>query len=174
MDRTMRILLSLAVAILYPVVIYFMVVTLVPRSADSKYPEYPSCYRYDNSSSRYSQSDCDREYREYDRKLESYQDSIDQEEEKNLTRAQLALGLALITIVGVVFLRDVKELAAGLTVGASVAVVGANTVLVAGAGDDPTVGNVLLILLSFAFLTAVLYLTEKNLPETTSAKQSEQ
>lgn len=174
MDRTMRILLSLAVAILYPVVIYFMVVTLVPRSADSNYPDYPSCYRYDNSLSRSNQSDCDRQYREYDRKLESYQDNVDREEEKNLTRAQLGLGLALITIIGAVFLRDVKELVAGLTVGASVAVIGADTVLVTGAGDDPTVGNVLLILLSFVFLTAVLYLTEKNLPETPSAKQFEQ
>jgi hypothetical protein len=169
MDRTMRILLSLGIAILYPVVIYFMVVTIIPKASDSQYPTYPTCYR--GSGYRYEQNDCDREYREYDRKIESYHDSFEREESKNLTRAQIGLGLALLTMIGVVFIRDVKEVVAGMTVGATLVVITAGSVLISGAGDDPTTGNALLVLLCFIFLTALLFITEKALPESVSAAQ---
>jgi hypothetical protein len=178
MDRTMRVLLSLAIAILYPVVVYFAVVTVIPRPGASNYPTYPSCYRQYGSSysSRYDYEDdasCDRQHREYDEKLKDYNAALKEDEGKNLVRAQLALGIALLTIAGALFLRDVKELMAGLTVGAMVVIVSAVTVLVATNSNDLAVGNVLLILISFIFLTTVLYLTERGLPERVPEKRPE-
>jgi hypothetical protein len=177
MDKTMRVLLSLAIAILYPVVVYFAVVTLVPKPASSNYPDYPECYNLQNSSYpiRYDydeRSSCDRQYEEYENELKDYNSAQKKDEGNNLVRAQLALGAALITIAGAFFIRDVKELVAGLTVGAMLVIVSAATVLVAVNGTDLSLGNVLFVLASFIFLTAVLYLTERGMPEKTRNKRS--
>lgn len=146
MDKTVKFILSLSIAILYPLVVWFVVITAVPE---------PSGYSTagSNSQNRLCQG-ADLSFQYGSNACEE----VTRDEQDDTYRPLLALGIALFTIVILFYIRDIKELVGGLVVGASIVIIGAIGVLLSVSVDDETrVINSLFILAAFTVLTGVLY-----------------
>jgi hypothetical protein len=170
MDRTIRTLLAAGIAILYPLVVFFTVSTLVPKATDQKnYPVYPNCQdrEYDRrTQTTRDNPDCAKQRKEYQAKVDERNRLLKENEAKFERQAQLALGIAILTIVLSLLLRDVKELLAGLVVGAVFVTVGAAIAMTALGGNPPKVLNVGLLLLGFSVLAALIFVVDHVFPVT--------
>ncbi len=186
MDKNVKIILGLAIAILFPIFVWFAVYTFIPDPKVSepeypKYPEAPNCRIY---SSNYSEKDSrsanvssnynrDCQYRfdrynqkvkDHDAELKEYEQELKkvdkQDQQVVVWRAQFALVLALFGMLAVVASASVVGVAAGLAGGAAVTIVIAVSFLIPSLFDGTKVGtelSIILLLTSFALLTAELW-----------------
>lgn len=167
MDKTIRLLLSLAIAIIYPLVVYVTVVTVLPLPDRPDYPDYPSCSRsiYDASKRRsVPNPNCQSQYARYDEEVADYRKAEEKKNEKNVNRAQLALIIALLTMIFALFIRDVKELTGGLIAGASMIVIAAASVVLGYDNNPPSWPSLVVLVAGFIVLTVMLFVVDKFYP----------
>ena len=179
MDKLTQYLLSIGIAVLFPIVVVFGVFTAIPQDAKVDVPRYPTrprCYNDYNSTLRRSVNTCTTEVtQKYEEDKDAYDDAIENnrkarqdDDEKNLIRAEIALAVSIIAFVGAVWLKDQsKELSAGLVLGAATTIIGAVGVLAAYQdinNSDRLVASSF-ILVGFVVLTAVLAIVDKMFPK---------
>lgn len=173
MDKAAKIILGIAIAIIYPVLVFIAVLQIFPTSEETReYPTYPSCstgrssrtYNYQTRSYDYNynyeedNARCEAERDAYDDKVKEYNKAQDHE---LVLRSIVGLVIGLLTVVGIYFVRDVRELAGGITAGASLVVITATGTLSGLGGDSDLKGVIVfLILLAFAVLTFVLKMVD--------------
>lgn len=189
MDKTTRIILGFAIAIIYPVLIVLTVTQIVPKPNITK-PVYPTSSNYSECGSRYTsryqygQSDFDQELnytydsRSYERCTESLrnefnkkQEAYDKEVKENnikhdkyeVTRFSVILIISLLSIIVSYFIRNIRELAGGIAMGSTVMITISTTAAAAIGWDlSSSVLINLLILVGFVVTVALLWLVEKN------------
>lgn len=171
MDKTARVLLSVGIGILFPLVVFFSVMTIIPSKEPAEYPRYPSCSEstYDRNLGRYTDNDnCKTEMAQYEAAQKDYEQSQKDDEKLDVVRGQVALAIAVLTIVGVLFLKDQKEITGGLVFGSSLVVIGAISTMLSGYENDQMTDmlNSILAILTFLVLTGVIYFTDQAFPAT--------
>lgn len=171
MDKTARVLLSVGIGILFPLVVFFSVMTIIPSKEPAEYPRYPSCKEstYDRNLGRYTDNDnCKTEMAKYDAAVKDHDQAQKDNEKLNVVRGQIALAIAVLTIVGVLFLKDQKEITGGLVFGSSLVVIGAISTMLSGYENDQMTDmlNSILAILTFLVLTGVIYFTDQAFPST--------
>lgn len=169
MDKTVRVLLSVGIGILFPLVVYFTVVTIVPSKQYSSYPEYPDCQqeKYDYYSKEYTTDyDCKAKYEEYEKQKDSYEAYVKSNEDLDIIRGQIALVIAVLTIIGMLFIKDQKEITGGLVFGSTLVVIGAISTMLSGYDlDEATEAlNSFLSIFAFLGLVGVMYFVDKSYP----------
>lgn len=171
MDKTARVILGFAVAIIYPVLVFLAVIQLVPKPDKTSvsypnYPNYDECYDYNYLDSY--DSCTQRKNQEYERAKENYhnqhKNAIEAENNYALRVASIVMIVMLISIVGAYFLRDIRELAGSIGFGSAVTVA-ISAIVIAGIGwksDNKVFANTLIL---FGFLVGTIMLTfiEKNI-----------
>lgn len=173
MDKTARIILGFAIAIIYPILMFLSVSQLVskPASLNVEYPSYPN-YSECGSQTGFRYESCRQaKEREYDKAQEEYLKTLEERnrEQSNYTFriAAIMLIIALLSIVGVYFLRDIRELTGGIGAGSAIVIAGA-AITVAGTGWDSgnkALANAL-VLFSFCVSTGMLWFVDKNVRNT--------
>lgn len=157
MDRTVKILLSIAIAVLMPVVVYFAAVAIFPNSNTEKpksmycnlpsrnlsYDPYCDGYRYNNGGTTFK-----------------YDSSSAQE--RTLNRSALALMLGLLGLIGAWAAMGVKPLMVGLAGGSAFTIMIAASLLSYPEEASPSfMLATLLLLISFVVLTAGIRALER-------------
>lgn len=154
MDKVSRALLAIAIAVLFPVLIYFTANTFLPdKKTSTRCNDTPSHYIDDYNYSRNLSYDCP---------------TPTHDEERGVMRAGLAISLALIGLVGALGLRRIHELLVGLTVGGAVAIFGAVTYLsvVDSTAGEPVYQFVFwMAVFAFIALVSILYTADHSLPK---------
>lgn len=192
MDKSVKIILGLAIAILFPIFVWFAVYTFIPdpkasRPEYPKSPEVPNCRNYSSDySDRYSQSDraslndykdCQYQNDRYDQALKSHDAEVKEYEQemKDLSRqkqqivvwrAQFALVLAIFGMLAVLASTSVVGVATGLAGGAAATIVIAVSFLIPSLIDDTktyTELSIILLLVGFCLLTAELWYVDNFL-----------
>ena len=181
MDKLTQFLLSAGIAVLLPVVVVFGVFTIIPDMDVPTYPAYvspPDClYHYDQTTyttrdtcTRAQRSDYEASQKAYDEAVKKYQRDVKVNEDKNVLRAEVALGIGVtMFIIAIATRKQSKELSAGLVIGASLVVLGGVGV-VAGqlsqleSSSERLVGS-LFALAGFVLLTIVLAVIERSIAE---------
>lgn len=159
MDKITRVLLTAAISILFPVLVYFTANTFLPDKHSTK-PYYDSC-GYNQGidvGPRYNSNNCYETLEARNRGSDS---------ERGVMRAGLAISLALVGIVGALGVRRIHELLVGLTVGGAVTIFGAISYLstIRDPSSEP-VYQFVFWMATFAFLALVtiLYAADNSLP----------
>ncbi len=158
MDKLSRALLTAAIAILFPVLVYFTANTFLPDKRSTQ-PYYDSC-GYNQGvdlNLRYNSHNC----------YETLERDRGKDSERGVMRAGLAISLALVGIVGALGVRRIYELLVGLTVGGAVTIFGAVSYL--STVNDPSsepVYQFVFWMATFAFLAllTILYTADHSLP----------
>jgi hypothetical protein len=195
MDKLIRLLLALGIAILFPVLVYFTVLTVLPKVNLPTVPQYPqrpndpycnSTY-YDYSTGTYKPNitsyQCQLQQQSYQQKLRNYDSQIDQyslaqkqyqsQQDKYNKRTQsdravLAIVIALAAMAFSAYMRHSRELAGGLMCGSTlIIVVGVSSIIGYMGSTKKDSLAVAAITLSFGVLTALLYYLDMAIPNTT-------
>lgn len=155
MDKVARTIMTVAVAVLFPVLVYFTANTFLPDKSIStnRYDDRSYCTDDYNPS---KPSSCS--YRGYSYGV--------QDNDRGVMRSGLAISLALVGLVVALALRKIKELLVGFVVGGSITIFGAVTYL-AGVGDPGTssVSQFVYWMSAFAFvaMVSILYTADHSL-----------
>ena len=192
MDKGVKIILGLAIAILFPIFVWFAVYTFIPDPKLSqveypKSPEVPSCRNYSSDySEQYSQrgatitnynNDCQYQndrykqaLKDHDKEVKEYEEELrevsKQKDQIVVWRAQFALVLAVFGMLAVMVSTGVVGVAAGLAGGAAATIVIAVSFLIPSLMGDSKVSielSVILLLACFVLLTAELWYVDNVL-----------
>lgn len=188
MDKNAKIILSLAIALLFPTLIYFATVTFMPYQTPPDVPRdhtpaYPNCdnqYNYSSASVSIKtvQADCEQQRRNYEAELDREQKkraNYDSEsyhitqtnQHIGVMRARIALVVGLVGILSILLLTEVVALMVGITLGSTMAIAIATFVIFTH--DDSTdLISVLLGLAAFAVMSVLLFFVDKIVPKSTS------
>jgi hypothetical protein len=164
MDRVTRVILAVAVAVLFPVLIYFTANTFLPDNASTPKPthdyHYPASTACTDDYSPHNPDSCSYEYRDdYGR--------TNMDNEHGVMRAGLAISLSLVGLVVALSLRRIPELLVGLTTGGAVANFGAVTYLatVRDPSSEPVYQFVFwLAVFAFLALVSIVYTADHSIP----------
>lgn len=183
MNRSVKIILVLAIGLLYPVVVYLLTTVVFPYPespyvSQPKQPDYSSCNNRSSGSSRdYSWSTYDDSYcrdkirEEYDSKLETYNSSRDsytsQQGAITIHRVKLALVFVIIGYLVAFSAYKIPAISAGLLSGSTILVVFALLFIEIEYIDSILVS---LLLLLFIILVVMLFMVEKIIPKSLLAK----
>jgi len=190
-DKVIHLLLATGIAILFPVLVYFSVLTLLPSGKQPAYPSYPQSPSepfcdsptYDQYTGTYQTNttfQCQQQKDRYQQKLNEYNLQVYQYEQNqkqfnaNLDkynrrtqsdRAVAAIIIALLAIGFSAYMRKAKELAGGLVAGSTLIIVVSISAVIGYMGTNKKdVPAVFVITLAFAVLTFMLYFLDKALP----------
>lgn len=168
MNKAVKILLAIAIAILYPVVAFLISLTLVPDNKVSvQAPAYPSskdCGTYSVSTSR-TYDDCiDRQRDEYDQQLKEFEEDRQSGSDANSVVAQNRISIVLVlVIIGfacTLLAKSVSAVAAGMAGGSTILLVFAAGFAVAGQGNVNLVVEILFLVI-FIGLVILMFLVDK-------------
>jgi hypothetical protein len=165
MDKLSRVLLTAAIAILFPVLVYFTANTFLPdkRSTKSTYPT-PTYENYDSYG-------CTDDYNPANPNSCSYTGNrLGNNEERGVMRAGLAISLALVGIVGALGLRRIYELLVGLVTGGAIVIFGAISYLstINNPSSQPVYQFIFwMAVFAFLALLTILYTADHSLPRPT-------
>jgi hypothetical protein len=163
MDKITRVLLTAAISILFPVLVYFTANTFLPDKSTTSSSTY-STPTYNN----YDSYDCTDDYNPRNPSSCSYNGNrYGNDEERGVMRAGLAISLALVGIVGALGVRRIHELLVGLTVGGAVTIFGAISYLstIRDPSSEPVYQFVFwMATFSFLALVTILYAADNSLP----------
>lgn len=200
MDRTVKILLAIAITIIYPILVGVFSILLFQTIAQDEYPKAIYCTEiYDSYNSRgYSnyknsqydyESNYDRQYKDSNNKIYNSYDECNKAKEKNdkliksidkknsekvFLSSLTALLIGLVTLVGIYFFRSVKALAGGLLLGSSFIIVVTSSLI---SLDNPMTRNSGLnlvggIAILVAFIASVILLKLNEINEANNQNDS--
>ncbi|HLC91676.1 MAG TPA: hypothetical protein VJC09_01345 [Candidatus Saccharimonadales bacterium] len=174
MDKNARIILGFAIGILFPILIYFTAITVIPNGKTPQYPIEPSTpicnvSRYDSYSGadvEYNQCNYNRSYQDkkqaYEEELKNYNDTVAKNEKRHVYQAEAVLVISIIGIVCAVAFRQARELLGGLTGGSALSIIVAVTIIAAYMSDNhPEKVLTLMVTIGFVILTVILWIVEK-------------
>lgn len=212
MDNIAKYLLAAGIAILFPILVLFMSITIFPSKPAPSYPSpaeppvKPYCsttnsrssgnsqsnsadnvtssdnYSADYSSQPNYSSNCQQRMEQYQQELRAYntkQANYDSQVSaynkavkandkiRQINRSVLAVLIALVAIVSIYWIRDYKELAAGLTIGASLCIVAGSSMFVSFMGSK-NIDTLAVVVNTAAFvvLISLFYGLENGLQKT--------
>lgn len=185
MDRNAKIIISFAITILIPTFVYFAVYTFIPdaKSASPQLPTQPTrpaCpqtstkplgqtqqgYYYDSCYTL--QQKYQRDKVAYDEAFAQYQRDLDKSSkdaaDRQTWRIQLALILGVLTMLAILFAKDIKALVAGLAGGSTVTLFGATTAFYSLSDSNKGAVTVGLLFAAFLILTVLLQIVDTIIP----------
>lgn len=169
MDKLTQYLLSLGTAILFPIVVVFGVFTIVPDPELPQYPRTPSnsCYATSKRCTQQQKDIYKAEKVKADEARAAYDAAVNSRAGNNRTRAEIALGVSIVTFIVAVAMRAVsKEMVAGLVLGSSLCIVVAAGVISSEITyldeTTPRLIGVMLITSGFVVLTGVIAVIDKT------------
>ena len=183
MNKAVKILLAIAIAVLYPVVAFLVSLTLIPDSKVSDQPPaYPSsadCGSSYSSTNRSYYDSCVQQQRtEYDQQLKQYDDNrnkgIDAKSKVTQSRICIALTLVIIGFACTLLAKSVSAVAAGMAGGSTILLVFASGYAVSGPGNVNLLVEILYLVI-FVGLVALMFLVDKifAMPIQASTAQTE-
>lgn len=168
MNKAVKILLAIAIAILYPVVAFLISLTLIPDSKFSSqspaYPTFSDCGTYTSSSNSYYSSCVDRERGDYEQQLKQFEEDRkkgnDASSKVTQSRVSIALVLVIVGFACMLLAKSVSAVAAGMAGGSTILLMFAAGYAVSGEGNVNLAVEILLLVI-FVGLVALMFLVDK-------------
>ena len=180
MNKAVKIILAIAIALLYPIVVFLMTMVIFPDSkSNSKYPYYPNyndCYSssYSTDSSR-TRSKLDESCRdeikaEYDQSVKDYEGA---KNKATASRIKVVLVFVALGFLVAFLARGISAVSAGFLGGSTILLLFASGFSVASSKYIDIVTEILFLTI-FILLVVLFIVIDKVFPELPPSKETQQ